>query len=84
MENSKDLFVIRSYLDFESSEIQNILAYKLTNKTMRTSLFLFFSIFAVQLASAQNFIFPLDVRPPYLSANFGELRSNHFHSGIDF
>jgi len=84
MENSKDLFVIRSYLDFESSEIQNILAYKLTNKTMRTSLFLFFSIFAVQLASAQNFIFPLDVRPPYLSANFGELRSNHIHSGIDF
>lgn len=33
---------------------------------------------------AQNFMFPLDVRPPYLSANFGELRPNHFHSGIDF
>lgn len=26
---------------------------------------------------------PLDV-PLYLSANFGELRSNHFHSGVDF
>ncbi len=51
---------------------------------MRTSLFLLISIFAVQLASAQNFILPLDVRPPYLSANFGELRPNHFHSGIDF
>ena len=24
------------------------------------------------------------VRPPYLSANFGELRSNHIHYGIDF
>lgn len=33
---------------------------------------------------SQNFIYPLDVRPPYLSANFGELRPNHFHSGIDF
>ncbi len=26
---------------------------------------------------------PLDV-PLYLSANFGELRANHFHSGVDF
>lgn len=26
---------------------------------------------------------PLKI-PPYLSGNFGELRSNHFHSGIDF
>ena len=33
---------------------------------------------------AQNFLFPLDLRPPYLSANFGELRPNHFHSGLDF
>ncbi len=51
---------------------------------MRNSLILFFSIVVVQLASAQNFIFPLDLRPPYLSANFGELRPNHFHSGVDF
>ena len=34
-------------------------------------------------ASAQNIIPPLDI-PLYLSGNFGELRSNHFHSGIDF
>ena len=33
---------------------------------------------------AQNFLFPLDLRPAYLSANFGELRPNHFHSGLDF
>ncbi len=35
-------------------------------------------------AQAQDdyYIFPIDA-PPLLSANFGELRSNHFHSGID-
>lgn len=32
---------------------------------------------------SQNFIFPLDLRPTYLAANFGELRPNHFHSGLD-
>ena len=32
---------------------------------------------------SQNIIPPLDI-PLYLSGNFGELRSNHFHSGIDF
>jgi Membrane proteins related to metalloendopeptidases len=34
-------------------------------------------------ATAQEIIPPLDI-PLYLSGNFGELRSNHFHSGIDF
>ncbi|MDL2323305.1 M23 family metallopeptidase [Bacteroidales bacterium OttesenSCG-928-A17] len=33
--------------------------------------------------NAQDVILPMDI-PPYLSGNFGELRSNHFHSGIDF
>ena len=32
---------------------------------------------------AQEVIPPMDI-PLYLSGNFGELRSNHFHSGIDF
>lgn len=32
---------------------------------------------------AQNFHSPFDF-PLYLSGNFGELRPNHFHSGIDF
>ncbi|WP_285009185.1 peptidoglycan DD-metalloendopeptidase family protein [Pedobacter faecalis] len=27
---------------------------------------------------------PLDIKPPALSGSFGELRSNHFHSGLDF
>lgn len=30
-----------------------------------------------------KFVYPLDV-PMSLSGNYGELRSNHFHSGIDF
>ena len=29
------------------------------------------------------FVAPFDF-PLYLSGNFGELRSNHFHSGVDF
>ena len=32
---------------------------------------------------AQEIVPPLDI-PLYLSGNFGELRSNHFHSGLDF
>ncbi len=50
-------------------------------------LFLFLGIFS-QFIYAQNkyptdqFRYPLDV-PIYLSGTFGELRSNHFHSGID-
>ncbi len=32
---------------------------------------------------SQDLVSPLDI-PLYLSGNFGELRSNHFHSGIDF
>ena len=36
-----------------------------------------------RVAAQDNYyIFPIDA-PPLLSANFGELRSNHFHSGID-
>ena len=27
---------------------------------------------------------PLDITPPALAGSFGELRGNHFHSGIDF
>ena len=47
-------------------------------------LFWFIACFAiVQTIVAQDFIFPMDLRPVYLSANFGELRPNHFHSGLD-
>jgi murein DD-endopeptidase MepM/ murein hydrolase activator NlpD len=41
---------------------------------------LLFSLFTLQ---AQDLVPPLDI-PLYLSGNFGELRGNHFHSGIDF
>ncbi len=34
-------------------------------------------------SNAQELILPMDI-PPSLSGNFGELRNNHFHSGIDF
>jgi murein DD-endopeptidase MepM/ murein hydrolase activator NlpD len=39
-------------------------------------------IFTLTL-QAQNVISPMDI-PLYLSGNFGELRNDHFHSGIDF
>jgi hypothetical protein len=43
------------------------------------------SILPLQIAGQQkaDFISPLDI-PLVLSGNFGELRSNHFHSGLDF
>jgi hypothetical protein len=41
------------------------------------------SILFMSGAEAQNIVAPLDI-PLSLSGNFGELRSNHFHSGIDF
>lgn len=39
--------------------------------------------FCLQAISAQQLRQPLDL-PILLSGNFGELRNNHFHSGIDF
>lgn len=44
--------------------------------------FFLFCLAGFQL-SAQTMIPPMDI-PLFLSGNFGELRSNHFHSGIDF
>ncbi len=47
-------------------------------------LFVFIALSVVNtVAFSQSFIFPMDLRPVYLSANFGELRPNHFHSGVD-
>jgi murein DD-endopeptidase MepM/ murein hydrolase activator NlpD len=49
------------------------------------SLLLIYSLFfaASFLSYSQQYRNPLDI-PPALSGNFGELRSDHFHSGIDF
>ncbi len=52
------------------------------------STLLLFSLFLIQDANPQDgfrkdyFRAPMDIEM-YLSGNFGELRSNHFHSGID-
>ena len=48
-------------------------------------IFLLFSLFSLvntHPAYPQTYLNPLTI-PPALSGNFGELRSNHFHSGID-
>lgn len=42
-----------------------------------------FLLCSLQALSGQTLRSPLDL-PILLSGNFGELRSNHFHSGIDF
>ncbi len=46
--------------------------------------FILIVFFSLQLSAQNNYDFrnPLDI-PLYLSGNFGELRSNHFHSGLD-
>lgn len=46
------------------------------------TLYVIISILSIDV-DAQQFRSPLDI-PILLSGNFGELRSNHFHSGIDF
>ncbi len=50
-----------------------------TNK----SYFLALILLIIQTAIYAQYGEPLNL-PPALSANFGELRNNHFHSGIDF
>lgn len=49
------------------------------------SAYLFIFLFVVYTSSAfsQQYRYPVTI-PPALSANFGELRNNHFHSGLDF
>ncbi len=50
---------------------------------MKKALFILLHIFPL-LSFAQDKYYTSPVKIPlYLSANFGELRSNHFHSGID-
>ena len=49
------------------------------NKRIPVSFIILISVFTTY---SQSYIYPLKNKPQ-LSANFGELRSNHFHSGID-
>lgn len=41
-------------------------------------------IFSANSYPLTDFRQPLDIDPPALAGSFGELRSNHFHSGVDF
>ncbi|RZL31543.1 MAG: M23 family metallopeptidase, partial [Pedobacter sp.] len=41
-------------------------------------------IFSNNTYPLTDFRQPLDIVPPALAGSFGELRSNHFHSGVDF
>ncbi|MFA6277421.1 MAG: M23 family metallopeptidase [Pedobacter sp.] len=41
-------------------------------------------IFSNTIYPLTDFRQPLDIVPPALAGSFGELRSNHFHSGTDF
>jgi len=41
-------------------------------------------IFSTHTYPLVDFRPPLDIVPPALAGSFGELRGNHFHSGIDF
>ncbi len=51
-------------------------------KNINYFLLLLFFVFGQSLAS-QKMISPLRLRPA-LNANFGELRNNHFHAGLDY
>jgi len=54
---------------------------------MKRTLILFLLLVGVS-AFAQdknpNFALPLDVKPVVFAGNFGEIRTNHFHGGLDF
>ena len=50
--------------------------------TKKLVLFIIILIYSSS-ANSQEWILPMDI-PPVLSGSFGELRSNHFHAGIDF
>ena len=50
----------------------------------RLILFTLIQLFIVQLSGQNSYSFHPPVKiPMYLSGNFGEIRSDHFHSGID-
>jgi murein DD-endopeptidase MepM/ murein hydrolase activator NlpD len=57
----------------------------LKKRLMLLSVPFFVFLFSARAFAQQGvkFIYPLDV-PMSLSGNYGELRGNHFHGGIDF
>ena len=59
--------------------------FPLKKRLMILSVPFFVFLFFVEASAQQgiSFIYPLDVTMS-LSGNYGELRGNHFHGGIDF
>ena len=53
------------------------------NKAVSAFLFLFVSIICSSQPKSDSPVAPLRI-PLFLTGNFGELRANHFHSGLDF
>ncbi len=70
--------------------------FKKASQNLRRLMFIYVLLcsFAYRTAAQQvfsnnsypltDFRSPLDIVPPALAGSFGELRPNHFHSGIDF
>lgn len=63
----------------------------MTKRKLTLAIAILFSLntFGQQIFSTSNyplvdFRSPLDIVPPALAGSFGELRANHFHSGIDY
>lgn len=69
--------------------IKNPIQYKLKFSVSICLLFVSILVQAQQIFSTNkypitDFRQPLDIAPPALAGSFGEIRGNHFHSGIDF
>lgn len=74
--------VLRStYLHVTVSVVEP-LNYSPSTRLRVTALLLLLSISSIAQHPKDFFRSPLDI-PLFLSGNFGELRSNHFHSGLD-
>lgn len=58
-------------------------SYYIKHILISTFCFVGFSISIFSQSTQQSLLLPVDI-PVLLSANFGELRSNHFHGGLDF
>ena len=68
--------------------IKNVSLNKMKKRLMRGGVFFLLILTNYIAAIAQNetkhsFLLPVDI-PVKLAANYGELRPNHFHGGIDF
>jgi murein DD-endopeptidase MepM/ murein hydrolase activator NlpD len=69
--------------------IKNPIQYKLKFSISICLLFASTFVQAQQIFSTNKYPItdfgqPLDITPPALAGSFGEIRGNHFHSGIDF